>query len=143
MMTYTSAGSAVDLEITAAVNVPASVEDHETRRTPNDLQFHNAWYQRVDLEGRITVSNFQASAVRIEVERLLPGTADSASEDGVITRPGWHQGGQSPGWLEWWHGYRWPWWWLHLNPVSRIRWTREIPAGGRIELVCQWHYFWG
>lgn len=143
LMTYTSVGSVVDLEITAAVNIPSACEDHEEGRIPNDLQFHNSWYQRVNLTGRISVTNFQSQPVRIEIERTLSGTADGAADQGEIARPGGLGLRDAAGWPAWWNGYSWPWWWQHLNPASRIRWTQEIPAGGRIELTYQWHYFWG
>lgn len=147
IMTYTSAGSTVDLEITAAVNVPVGSEDNETGRIPDAARINDSSFQRVNLAGRITLTNFQDQPVRVEVERLLLGSADAASHGGAITRPGWHaaanQWGGAAGWDQWWWHYSWPWWWHRLNSVSRIRWVLEIPAGEHVDLTYSWYYYWG
>lgn len=141
MMTYTSAGSSVDLEITDAVNVPITYEDDETRRVPNAQAFAGNSYDRVELSGKICLTNYHGQPIRIEVERLLLGGADGATPDAEITRPGLQ--GQL-GWdlPPWWSGYSWPNWWHHLNSISRIRWSEEIGPGESLELGYKWHYFW-
>jgi hypothetical protein len=147
MMTYTSTGSSVDLEITAAVNLPVFFEDVETGRVPDAKRLRDSSYQQVNLAGTVSVSNYQSKPVRIEIERQLLGTADMASHDGAITQPGWHNDLETwsgtAGYPNWWFSDSWPWWWHHLNSLSRIRWTLEIPAGKQVDLTYNWHYFWG
>ncbi|MCA9054680.1 MAG: hypothetical protein KDA75_12635 [Planctomycetaceae bacterium] len=145
MMTYTSAGSTVDLDITAAVNVPVAFEDSETGRVPDAVRWQNTNYQRINLEGRIALSNYHDRPIRVEVERMLVGSADEASDEADISRPGWHTDQQNwgAGYGSYWWSYSWPHWWHHLNSISRLRWTIEIPAGERKDLTYTWHYFWG
>lgn len=146
MMTYTSVGSSVDLEITAAVNVPASIEDEETGRVPDAARLGSSSFQRIDLTGRIVLTNYQSQPIRIEVERMLLGKAAEASRQGRITTPGFPGSGVTAGlptWPDWWWRHSWPSWWRRLNSLSTIRWVEEIPAGETLELTYGWHYFWG
>ncbi|MEZ6064539.1 MAG: hypothetical protein R3B90_02265 [Planctomycetaceae bacterium] len=145
MMTYTSPGSTVDLEVTTAVNLPPSIEEEQTGQIPNAAQFGGDTYERIEMRGTISATNYHNKPVRLEIERMVLGVATEASSDGKITRPG--GAGQVAGtWLgsdaRWWWSYSWPGWWHRVNSVSRIRWNVDIPAGESIELIYQWHYFW-
>ena len=145
MMTYTSVGSEVDLEITAAVNIPVAFEDNETGRVPSAKKWNGSIYQKINLEGSISLSNYQDQPIRIEVERMVLGMTDEASHEADIARPGWHTHRETWGsgsWPYWW-SYNWPVWWHHINSISRIRWTADVPAGEQIQLTYTWHYFAG
>ncbi len=141
MMTYTSSGNRVDLEITTAVNVPVSLTDEVSERTPNSATFGGHQYDRIGLAGKISLTNYHDRPVVIEVERRLLGIAEKASSDGKIVRtnPNLSTSGNQP---FWWNWSTWPYWWFHLNTSSSVRWKVTLPAGQKLELSYQWHYFW-
>ena len=141
IMTYTSPGGSVDLDITTAVNVPVQFEETEQGRTPNAATFAGNQYDRINLSGSIQIRNFLDEPARIEVERFTLGVADEAGQEGEITRLSLHRGawGVLP---DWWHSYHWAGWWHHLNSTSRIEWDVTIPPGESLELTYGWHYFW-
>src|SRR3989442_14238817 len=66
MMTYTSPGGTTDVEITAAVDVQVKKSESETGRTPNSLRWRGNDYQRIDLEGKLSLTNYRATAIEVE-----------------------------------------------------------------------------
>jgi hypothetical protein len=143
MMTYTPVGGQVDVEVTAAVNIAVAKQDVETGRTPNAANWGGNSFDRIDLEGKIDVSNRTNKAVKLEVVRLVLGIVDSAGHDAEISQlnvraDGWDPAAQYPAWWSW---YSWPHGWLHLNGTGQMRWQFEIPAGQEITLPYKWHYF--
>jgi hypothetical protein len=141
MMTYTSPGSSVDLTVTTAVNLPVKMEEQEAGRTSNAATFAGHQYDRIDVAGTISVTNYRKEPAKIEIERYTLGVADEAGQDGTITRLDAQQGGWSD-LPAWWQSYSWPGWWHHLNSISRIRWGATIAPGEKLEVSYQWHYFW-
>jgi hypothetical protein len=141
MMTYTSPGSSVDLTVTTAINLPVKMEEQEAGRTSNAASFAGHQYDRIDVAGTISVTNYRKEPAKVEIERLTLGIADEAGQDGTITRLNAQHGSWSdlPAWWQW---YNWPGWWHHLNSVSRIRWTVTIATGEKLEVSYKWHYFW-
>jgi hypothetical protein len=83
--------------------------------------------------------------MRVEVSRTVAGAIDSANHEAAMTRPGaWTTDdiGHAEWRPEWWQWYSWPAWWHHLNSRGRARWDVTIPAGEKLSLNYQWHYFW-
>jgi hypothetical protein len=142
MMTYTSPGAHVDLEVTAAVDIQVRKSETETERTPNARSFRGESYDRVDASGKLALTNYRKEAVEVEVTRRVLGDATAAGgkvdklnllEDGDEILDG----------AAWWRGYwSWPWWWPHLNPVSRLSWKVTLEPGKPLDLGYSWHYFW-
>lgn len=138
-MTYTSPGGTADVEITAAVDIQVKKSENETTRTPNQLKWRGNDYQRIDLEGKLSLTNYRSTAVEVEVRRTVLGEATSAGPTGRMERVNvledYREGEGSP----WWTGY---WWWSEVNGVSRITWKATVEPGKSVDLPYAWHYFW-
>jgi hypothetical protein len=145
MMTYTAVGAKVDLEITKAVDIQVAKTETETRRTPNALRWQGNDYARVELTGKLALTNYRNTPVEIEVTRHALGHIDTADNNGQIAKVNVLEDGSyrpAGDYPQWWGWYSWPWWWHHLNGVGRIRWDVKVQPGGKTDLGYTWHYFW-
>jgi hypothetical protein len=147
MMTYTAAGASVDLAITTAVDVQVKKSETETQRTPNAFSHSGSSYMRVDLAGKIRLTNHRAKAVRLEVTRHALGHIDTADNGGKIAMNNVFEstehlpvGDDSQPY--WWNWYSWPYWWHHVNGVGNVTWNLSLEPGKAVELGYTWHYFW-
>lgn len=140
MMTYTAVGAETDLELTTAVDIRVKRSDVETNRTPNALTVNGNKYSRTDYDGKITLTNYGANAVDLEVARYVAGLADRVGEEGasdnIDPMDEERLSGAVPGW------YRWPWWWRQVNGVGRFVWTVKVEPGKSADLTYTWHCFW-
>ena len=146
LMTYAAPGDETDLGITASVDIRMKKIDNETKRTPNAVTFQGDQYGRIDLAGKITLTNFRDDAVEVEVTRHVLGNVESAGNKGridmvnVFEDPSFSSGpGPMPSWWGW---FSWPWWWHHFNGVGRITWTVELTPNKPQELTYSWNYYW-
>ncbi len=145
MMTYTAIGATSDIEITKAVDIQVVKSDAETARVPNAVRWQGDDYARVDLAGKIKLTNYRDKPVEIEVTRHVLGNVNSADNEGGITRVNVFEDGSYLGagaYPLWWRWYSWPQWWSHFNGASRINWKIRIEAGKGADLTYTWHYFW-
>jgi hypothetical protein len=146
LMTYAAPKADADLNITAAVDIRVKKADNETKRTPNAINWQGDQYGRVDLVGKITLTNFRKDAVEIEITRHVLGNVDSADNNGrtemvnVFESPTFAgAGGPYPCWWGW---FSWPWWWRHFNGVGRITWTVTLEPKTPFDLGYTWNYYW-
>jgi hypothetical protein len=145
LMTYTSAGSSVDLAVTTAVDFQVKRTELEAKRTGNALQENGSTYSRIDLTGKITMTNHRAKTTEVEVTRYILGNADTAEPRAKIEKMNVFENGDfidtgdSP---YWWGWYVWPYWWHHLNGVERLTWKIKLDPKQPIDLSYTWHYFW-
>jgi hypothetical protein len=143
LMTYTSVGGKVDLEITAAVDIKAKRTDKETARTPNAVNWQGDQYGKVELAGTISLTNYRKEPVKVEVTRSVLGNVDKdkADNDGkvemlnVLDQEGFVQ-------PFWWRWYGWPNWWYHFNGMAKITWNVSLESGKSIDLGYSWNYYW-
>lgn len=147
MMTYTASGASTDLSITTAVDIQVKKSDTETKRTPNAFSFNGNNYLRVDLEGKVRLTQHGKQPVTVEVIRHALGHIDGADHDGKVEMNNVFEGtdylpaGDSS-YPDWWSSYSWPWWWNHVNGVGRITWTLKLDPGQPVEVGYTWHYYW-
>ncbi len=140
MMTYTSTGGAVDLSITAAVDVRVTVADRETTRTPNAATWHGDTYAQTDFTGTIAFANQGEKAIELEITRAVVGQIDSADHEGAVRQLSvFDREAERPYWWSW---YNWPYWWHHFNGIGRISWKVTLKPGETVDLGYAWHYFW-
>jgi hypothetical protein len=145
MMTYASAGASTDLAVTTAVDLQVKKTELETKRTPDAIHHNGTSFSRVDLAGKVRLTNHRNQPAEIEVTRFVLGVADSADHDGVIEKVNvfedgsYAAGGDSPYWWSW---YNWPSWWNYFNGVGRVTWKLTLAPGESVELGYEWHYFW-
>jgi hypothetical protein len=144
MMTYASAGASTDLAVTTAVDVQVKKTELETKRTPDAIRHNGTSFSRVDLGGKVRLTNHRAQPAEIEVTRFVLGVADSADHDAKIEKVNVFEdgsdaaGGDSP----YWSWYSWPSWWNYFNGVGRVTWKLTLAPGESVELGYEWHYFW-
>ncbi|MBI4568506.1 MAG: hypothetical protein HY719_08910 [Planctomycetes bacterium] len=146
MMTYTAPGARSDLTITAAVNVKIAKSETEVERQPNAAKWNSVALQRVDLEGRVSLTNLSRREALVEVTRYVLGNVDSATDGGAVESVNLSEDEvyfQPVEFPSWWRWYGWPRWWSEFNGVGKITWRATLPVGESIDLRYKWHYFWG
>jgi len=144
-MTYTATGASSDLEITKAVDIQVVKSDAETGRVPNAVRWEDNDFARIDLAGKIRLTNYRDKTVEVEVTRHVLGNVTRADNKGVITRVNVFEDGTymaAGDYPPWWRWYSWPQWWSHFNVVGRITWKISIEPGKSADLGYAWHYFW-
>ncbi len=145
LMTYASPGADADLDVTTAVDVRVKKSDNETKRTPNAANWQGDQYGRIDLTGKITLTNFAKQPVEVEIVRNVLGNVTEADHDGriemvnIFEDPSFGAGGPYP---YWWGWFNWPWWWHHFNGVGRITWIVKLEPGKPLDLDYTWNYYW-
>ena len=143
LMTYTAVGASTDLAITTAVNVQVQKVDAEIKRTPNAVSWQGHRYARIDLSGKIRLTNHGKDKIDLEVTRLVLGKIDEAGQDGKVEQSSLFDLEAFLGaYPNWWSWHSWPYWWNHFNGVGRVTWQDELEAGKAIELTCTWHYYY-
>ena len=145
MMTYTSVGASTDLEITKAVDIQVAKSETETQRTPNAVRWQGDDYARVDLAGKITLTNYKTQPVELEITRHVLGNVLTADHGGVVVKINAFEDGRymaAGSYPSWWGWYIWPSWWHQLNGVGRITWKINLDPGKSVDLGYAWHYFW-
>ncbi len=150
LMTYTSVGAQTDLGITTAVDINVKKVDKEVKRTPKAAYWEGYEFFRVDLQGKITLTNYRKDAVEVEIVRNVLGNVEEADHDGqaemvnvledaTFGPAGYPYSRNHP---HWWGWYGWPSWWSHFNGVGRINWTVRLEAGKSVDLGYTWNYYW-
>lgn len=144
MMQYTSAGSEVDLTVTTAVDIRVEKDEKQTNRTPNAMKWNGYNHARIDLAGKIKLTNYCKKTTELEITRHVLGNVGKADQDGqaemvnVLEDPGFAPSGGR----YWWQWYSWPGWWHHVNGIGRITWKLKLDAGKSVDLKYNWYYYW-
>ena len=100
-----------------------SVADTEAKRTPNAYTQGGETYLRVDLEGKVRLTNHRKKPVEVEIIRHALGHIDNADHNGkvemnnVFESTDYLSSGDSM-YPAWWSWYSWPWWWHQVNGVG-------------------------
>jgi hypothetical protein len=142
LMTYAATGSDEDLPVTTAVDIKVKKTETQTQRTPNAATFNGHQYFKMDLAGKIALTNYRTTAVDLEVVRHVLGNVDTADHDGAVEMVNVLEdfgAGEHP---TWWNQYQWPYWWNHFNGMGRVTWKFSLDPGKSIDLGYTWDYFW-
>ncbi len=142
---YTSVGGELDIPLTTASDIKIKKSEKETLRTPNAEFWNNHHYTKIELEGKLNLTNFSDKEIEIEVTRNVLGRAIKADHNGEIFNINTledEENGATADNPSWWGWYNWPNWWSHFNAVSRLKWSLKLPAGKSVELGYNWSYFW-
>lgn len=141
MLTYTAKGASSDLSLTTAVDIRVKRTDTETGRIPSAMTLNNVTFGRTDSAGKITLTNYRAEDVDVEVTRYVVGHVDRAEAGGeaVNLDPYGDEtaGDEASGWR-----IPWPEWWSQVNGFGRFTWKVSIQPGQSLELGYAWHHFW-
>jgi len=145
MMNYTAVGASFDLELTTAIDINVKKTDEETKRIPDAEKWNKETFMRIEMAGKITLTNYSKQDVNIEVTRHILGNLDAVEHDGkkesvnVLEDASFAPTSANPGWYGW---YSWPNWWNRFNGVGKASWNLTIEPGKVVELGYGWHYFW-
>jgi hypothetical protein len=142
LLTYTPIGAETDVVFATAIDVRVETSDVEAGRTPNAVRWNGHDYQRIDVDGTLTLASRKTEAIEVEVTRSVLGLVDSADKDGETQALGpqefWRSSSRPP----WWGWWSWPYGWWHWNGVGRFTWRVKLAPGESVELKARWHYFW-
>ena len=103
---YTPAGGKATLKITVAVDVKADQAEFERERQRDALNFQGWQYDRVTVDGKLSVHNLKQSKVTVEVTKLLSGDVQSSKPEAAAEKLA--------------RGLR------AVNPLNRLRWTLTL-----------------
>jgi len=140
LMTFTSVGNKVDVPVTVATDLNTKKVETETARKHN-IRIGRYDFTRVDLRGKLTVTNFKNRDVQMIVRRQLIGTAGEATLGGKVELANVAEEGWTAGATPWYWGSL-PTWWHGANPLSKITWELKIPKGKAVTLEYSYHYFY-
>lgn len=138
MISYAAPGSTSDLTLTQAIDIKAKKEESEVSRQPDAVTFQDHKYARINMQGKIKLTNFGDKPANIEVTRKMMGKADQCGKCGAIVA-------LSP--LDQWKSgylgyYNWPNWWSQVNSYFQFVFKQELQAKESTEFSYEWHYFW-
>ena len=145
LMTYAAVNATVDLDLTTAVDIQVKKTEKVMARVPNVEKWLGNSYGRVDLAGRISLTNFGARPVDLEVTRQVLGTVGTADNGGVAEMLNTLENEDAVPAADypiWWGWYGLPPWWSHFNGTGRIRWTVPLAPQKPTELGYTWSYTW-
>lgn len=108
------------LRITQAVSIKAEQAELEVERRRDAVRFHNNTYDEVILEGTLSLTNYKAEAVTVEITKILSGEVDAADGDPALVKLA--------------QGMR------RVNPRSRLTWTVAVPAGADRTVTLTYRY---
>ncbi len=115
-LSYTAAGDQTTVQINRALNVRAEQTEREVSREPEAVKrYNNVFYDRVTLEGKLVVTNFQDKAVPLEIKKTLSGEVQQTSlpaKDIALAR-----------------GIQ------RNNPVHELTWTLDLQPGETKEIT--------
>jgi len=144
MTRYTSIGGKGDLEVTTAIDIKVKSTNKQSGMTPNAVKLSGHNYNKIEMQGEISLTNYKTKPVKIEIKRTVLGNIDSADNDGRTSQLGHGYDGMAfeDGLPYWWNWCSWPWWWYHFNSIGKASWDMELEPNKEVKLNYNWHYFW-
>lgn len=145
MTTYAAPGGSLDLTLTTATDIRIKKTDKETARTPNAATWNRETYGKIELEGKLTLTNFSDHPVDLEITRNVLGNVGKADHDGKATMVNVFEDDDYAAPVDtpaWYGSYGRPEWWSHFNGIGRLTWKVHLDAGKSVDLGYTWHYFW-
>ena len=113
-LNYTPAQGKTTLRITQAVSVKAEQLELETERKRDAAQLYGTHYDLITVEGKLSLTNFQAKAISLEITKTLSGELKSSQPEAKIKKLA--------------RGLR------RMNGVMELTWTIELKPGERKQL---------
>jgi hypothetical protein len=145
-ITYTPAGSEVDLRLTMATDVLVSFDDTEDRRDRQAKVIDGSYYDLITGHGTLTARSHEDHDIQLVVVRRMMGTISQASDSGTVhAEPG--SGGWSP--YQMWsfdpyasdYGYSYDWSASRVNSPTWCEWKITLHAGQEQSLTYQFKYY--
>ena len=111
---YTPSGGQSTLRITRAVGIKADQIELETDRQRDAFRWRGSAYDRITVEGKLSVLNVLDKAVTLEITKTLSGEVMTVEPQATQEKPA--------------KGLR------RINPVTKLTWTIELAPGGEQDL---------
>jgi hypothetical protein len=115
ILSYTPTGGETTVRITQAISVKAEQTEVETARERNAAKFHGTSYDQVSIEGKLSVKNFQAKSITLEITKRVSGEVKSSAPKADIEKVA--------------RGLR------GVNPSNVLTWTLELEPGQTEEIT--------
>ena len=115
IMPYTPPGGEALLKITQATSVHAEEAELETNREVNALQRYGYSYDRITVEGKLSLHNFKGEAVTVKVTKTVTGDVVSSAPGAKVDKLA--------------KGLR------AENPRSRLTWEIPLAAGAETQVA--------
>ena len=116
---YTQAGGEAKLRITQTVGLKAQEAEQQTNQEANFMNVGGSSYDRLTVEGRLSLHNYKADAATVEITKYLTGEVTSTIPDGeVVKMP----------------RVRYDYWNWMGNPYSKITWKVPVAPGQDAEV---------
>jgi hypothetical protein len=109
IIAYTPVGGEATLKITVAVDVKADQAEFERERQRDALNFRGWSYDRVTVDGKLSVHNLKPDGVTVEITKLLSGDVQATKPEAAAEKLA---GGLRA-----------------VNPLNRLRWTLTLKPG--------------
>jgi hypothetical protein len=109
ILSYTPSGGEATVRITQAVSVKATQAEVETARERNAAQFYRRQYDLLSIEGTLSVENFLAKSITLEITKTVSGEVKASAPKADIEKVA--------------RGLR------GVNPVNVLTWTLELKPG--------------
>ncbi len=109
VLNFTPPGGTSLLKITQAVSIDAEQNEVEVERERNAEKFHGSTYDRVIVEGTLSITNYKNEAVSIKITKLVSGEVASADTNPEVVKIA--------------SGLN------RVNPRSRLTWEADIKPG--------------
>ena len=103
------------MRITQAISVKAEQIEVETAREHNAARFHGTSYDQVSIEGKLSIKNFQAKSITLEITKKVSGEVKSSMPEADIEKIA--------------RGLR------GVNPSNVLTWTLELAPGQEEEIT--------
>jgi len=115
-LSYTAAGDETTVQINRALNVRAEQTEREVAREQEAIKTRSGnYYDRITLEGSLSVTNFQDKVVPLEIKKTLSGDVQKSSlpaKDVTLAR-----------------GL------ARINPIHELTWTLDLKPGETMEIT--------
>ncbi len=120
---YTPPGGTSLLRITQAVSINAGRNEYEVDRERDATSFYGRAYDKVTVEGTLSITNYKAEAVTIKVNKLVTGEVVSAEGGPEVVK--------LAGGLQ------------RVNPRSKLTWETEVPPGREqaVKIVYRYSFY--
>lgn len=120
MLNYTPPNGTSLLKITQAVSIHAEQNEVEVERQRNAAQFHGSTYDKVTVEGTLSITNYKNKPVTIKITKLLSGEVASADLSPEVVKIA---SGLS-----------------RVNPRSKLTWEVQVEPGNDKALQVRYRY---
>lgn len=130
LLTYTPPKSVTRVPVTVAIDVRGDLSEQETDRQLKALAWDGHEYAKIVQRATLSLRNYKAEPVEVEIAARLGGKAEEASDQGQISLAPYH--------AQDWEQYRGD---PAVNNSSTVRWTATVKPGEVFQPTVAYFFF--